>query len=45
MPRKGVVELWGKLTKLAMLKGKYKFREKFNFATSAQLKALAYRRK
>jgi len=28
-----------------MLKGKYKFREKFNFATSAQLKALAYRRK
>jgi hypothetical protein len=43
--RKGVAELWGKLTKLAMLKGKYKFREKFNFMGSAQLKALAYKRK
>lgn len=45
LPRKGVAELWGKLTKLAMLKGKYKFREKFNVAASAQLRALAYKRK
>lgn len=43
--RKGVAELWAKLTKLAMLKGKYKFREKFNFMASAQLKALAFKRK
>lgn len=45
LPRKGLQELWNKLTKLAMLKGKYKFREKFNFMASAQLKTLSYRRK
>jgi hypothetical protein len=45
LPRKGLQELWSKLTKLAMLKGKYKFREKFNFMGSAQLRALAYKRK
>jgi hypothetical protein len=45
LPRRGVAELWAKLTKLAMLKGKYKFREKFNFAASSQLRAIAYKRK
>lgn len=45
LSRKGMQELWNKLTKLAMLKGKYKFREKFNFMASAQLKSLNYRRK
>lgn len=26
LPRKGLAEAWGKLIKLAMLKGKYKYR-------------------
>ena len=43
--RKGMQPLWDKLTKIAMLKGKYKYREKFNFLYSAQLKALNYKRK
>jgi glutamate/tyrosine decarboxylase-like PLP-dependent enzyme len=45
LPRKGLQELWSKLIKLAMLKGKYKYREKFNFTLSPQLKALCFKRK
>lgn len=45
MPRKGLQELWAKLTKLAQLKGKYKYREKFNLFYSAQLKSFSYKRK
>ena len=43
--KKGMQPIWEKLTKLAMLKGKYKYREKFNFIYSAQLRALTYKRK
>jgi len=45
MSRKGLQELWTKLTKLAQLKGRYKFREKFNVLYSAQLKSFNYKRK
>jgi hypothetical protein len=45
LQRKGLQELWNKLIKLAQLKGKYKFREKFNVQYSAQLKSLGYKRK
>lgn len=43
--RKGLQPIWDKLKKLASLKGKYKYREKFNFLYSAQLKGLDYKRK
>lgn len=43
--KKDLLELWVKLTKNAQLKGKYRYREKFNYAYSAQLKALDYKRK
>jgi hypothetical protein len=43
--KKGLQPAWEKLTKLALLKGKYKYREKFNFIYSVQLKALDYKRK
>jgi|688.fasta_scaffold668787_2 hypothetical protein len=38
-------EIWNKLVKLALLKGKYRYREKFNYNLSAQLKALNFKRK
>jgi hypothetical protein len=38
-------EPWNKLIKIANLKGKYKYREKFNYTYSAQLKALNFKRK
>lgn len=38
--KKEIMQNWLKLNKQAQLKGKYKYREKFNYAYSAQLKAL-----
>lgn len=43
--KKDLQKVWDKLKKQAMLKGKYKYREKFNFLYSAQLKGLDYKRK
>lgn len=45
LSRKGVQEVWTKLIKVASLKGKYKYREKFNFMHSPQLKAIHYKKK
>jgi len=45
MARKGLEEAWAKLIKIAQLKGKYKYREKFNFMASPQMKVLALKRK
>lgn len=39
------MEAWNKLIKIANLKGKYKYREKFNFTYSPQLKAINFKRK
>lgn len=43
--KKDLQELWVKLNKNAQLKGKYRYREKFNYAYCSQLKAIDYKRR
>lgn len=43
--KKDILDSLAKLCKQAQLKGKYKYREKYNVAYSAQLKSLEYKKK
>lgn len=43
--KKDISEFWVKLNKQAQLKGKYKYRQKYNYSYCPQLKALDYKRK